>query len=163
SRRRSRHNLAGRSSGRGSRSGPRVRPGRGRGAAPLLESPAANSASRVPRRRPRTCGPLLRGAACSRGWGRRSPGHNTAMHGRACRECGEEYRPEILLCTDCGGTLEDRDDELEPPPRPELAAPSLATPSEGTSLAREPFRWLQRTETAAEMDPLAQRLGAGRI
>ena len=32
---------------------------------------------------------------------------------RVCRDCGEEYRPEIASCTDCGGTLEDRH-EAEP-------------------------------------------------
>jgi predicted amidophosphoribosyltransferase len=29
------------------------------------------------------------------------------MHVRVCRDCGEEYRPEILVCADCGGVLED--------------------------------------------------------
>ena len=28
------------------------------------------------------------------------------MHVRVCRDCGEEYRPEILVCADCGGALE---------------------------------------------------------
>ncbi len=32
-----------------------------------------------------------------------------AMHVRVCRDCGEEYRPEIAVCADCGGSLEDRD------------------------------------------------------
>ena len=30
------------------------------------------------------------------------------MHVRVCVECGEEYRPEIATCADCGGLLEDR-------------------------------------------------------
>jgi hypothetical protein len=29
------------------------------------------------------------------------------MHVRICRDCGEEYRPEIAVCADCGGELED--------------------------------------------------------
>ena len=29
-------------------------------------------------------------------------------HVRVCRDCGEEYRPEIVRCADCGGELEDR-------------------------------------------------------
>lgn len=29
-------------------------------------------------------------------------------HVRVCRECGEEYRPGIAVCADCGGELEDR-------------------------------------------------------
>jgi hypothetical protein len=30
------------------------------------------------------------------------------VHVRVCRECGEEYRPDIALCADCGGDLVDR-------------------------------------------------------
>ena len=30
------------------------------------------------------------------------------MHVRVCVDCGEEYRPEIAVCADCGGRLEDR-------------------------------------------------------
>jgi RNA polymerase subunit RPABC4/transcription elongation factor Spt4 len=30
------------------------------------------------------------------------------MHVRVCRECGEEYRPDIGVCADCGGELVDR-------------------------------------------------------
>jgi len=33
------------------------------------------------------------------------------MHVRVCVECGEEYRPEIVACADCGGRLEDRHDD----------------------------------------------------
>jgi hypothetical protein len=35
------------------------------------------------------------------------------MHVRVCVECGEEYRPEISTCADCGGQLEDRHDDGE--------------------------------------------------
>src|SRR5258707_13851921 len=31
-----------------------------------------------------------------------------SVHVRICRDCGEEYRPEIAVCADCGGALEDR-------------------------------------------------------
>ena len=48
---------------------------------------------------------------------------------RVCRECGEEYRPEIVRCADCGGELEDRfEDEAgeggdgEPSAAPQAAA-----------------------------------------
>ena len=30
------------------------------------------------------------------------------MHVRVCRDCGEQYRPEIARCSDCGGELADR-------------------------------------------------------
>ena len=33
------------------------------------------------------------------------------MHVRVCVECGEEYRPGIAVCADCGGALEDRHDD----------------------------------------------------
>jgi hypothetical protein len=33
------------------------------------------------------------------------------MHVRVCVDCGEEYRPEITACADCGGQLEDRHDD----------------------------------------------------
>jgi hypothetical protein len=36
-----------------------------------------------------------------------------AVHVRVCVECGEEYRPEIVACADCGGRLEDRHDDGE--------------------------------------------------
>lgn len=49
-------------------------------------------------------------------------------HVRVCRECGEEYRPEIVRCADCGGELEDRrlgdvpaaDQAHDPEPEAEL-------------------------------------------
>jgi hypothetical protein len=48
------------------------------------------------------------------------------VHVRVCPDCGEEYRPEIVTCADCGGTLEDRflNDGQEPeapPTEPEPA------------------------------------------
>jgi hypothetical protein len=56
---------------------------------------------------------------------------------RRCRACGEEYRPDIASCSDCGGPLEDVDDELVPfesRPRPGVApqeAPRERKPPEG--------------------------------
>ncbi len=46
------------------------------------------------------------------------------MHVRICVDCGEEYRPEVTTCADCGGRLEDRTDDGERlvatvPPAPE--------------------------------------------
>ena len=49
------------------------------------------------------------------------------MHVRVCVECGEEYRPEIVTCADCGGLLEDRHgDEDETAAPPVEAAPAAA-------------------------------------
>ena len=36
------------------------------------------------------------------------------MRVRVCVDCGEEYRPGIAACADCGGQLEDRDDDTAP-------------------------------------------------
>jgi hypothetical protein len=41
---------------------------------------------------------------------------------RVCRECGEEYRPDVLVCADCGGELETRRAD-EPLARPAPQAP----------------------------------------
>ena len=58
------------------------------------------------------------------------------MRVRVCVECGEEYRPEIAVCADCGGALEDRDDAdaaAFPPARAEAdAGDEPAEPDEYT-------------------------------
>jgi hypothetical protein len=73
-------------------------------------------------------------------------------HVRVCRECGEEYRPEIVRCADCGGELEDRyegdGEESLPHPAPEEAAVA--------ELAG--YRVLFMTPRAADLVPLAERL-----
>ncbi len=33
------------------------------------------------------------------------------MHVRVCPECGEEFRPDIVSCSDCGATLRDAYDD----------------------------------------------------
>lgn len=50
------------------------------------------------------------------------------MHTRYCPNCDDEFRPDIVRCSDCGGELEDRYDEdgqerREAPPPPEPEAP----------------------------------------
>jgi hypothetical protein len=48
------------------------------------------------------------------------------MHVRICVDCGEEYRPEIAVCADCGGALQDRyeHDGQVAVPEPSVVAPS---------------------------------------
>ncbi len=75
-------------------------------------------------------------------------------HVRVCRECGEEYRPEVVRCADCGGELEDRFEGQEgaPPPRA----------SEEPAPAPEGYRAIFVTSWAADLVPMAERLrGAG--
>jgi predicted amidophosphoribosyltransferase len=57
------------------------------------------------------------------------------MHVRVCRDCGEEYRPEIPVCADCGGPLEDRDtltDADAGPPGPRASASERTPPPDLT-------------------------------
>ena len=76
-------------------------------------------------------------------------------HVRVCRECGEEYRPEVVRCADCGGELEDRrlGDE-----RPQEAAPDTTHASELVG-----YRVLFLTARATDLVPLAERLRQGEI
>jgi hypothetical protein len=52
------------------------------------------------------------------------------MHVRYCVNCEEEFRPEILRCSDCGGDLEDRyeEEDGERPQRPDAGDPEVPEP-----------------------------------
>lgn len=39
--------------------------------------------------------------------------YNPIMHVKVCVDCGEEYRPDIAVCADCGGRLEVRSADAE--------------------------------------------------
>jgi hypothetical protein len=56
------------------------------------------------------------------------------MHVRICPECGEEFRPEIVHCSDCGALLEDRHDDegagALPVDPSALAEPAPAAPED---------------------------------
>lgn len=78
-------------------------------------------------------------------------------HVRVCRDCGEEYRPEIVRCADCGGELEDRrqgdgEESLPHPPEEAAAAADLTG-----------YRVLFMTPRAADLVPLAERLRGTRL
>jgi hypothetical protein len=77
-------------------------------------------------------------------------------HVRVCRDCGEEYRPEILRCADCGGELEDRY-----PGRDEPAAPPPPDPAPAAELAGH--RVLYQTARATDLVPLAERLRQAQV
>ena len=72
-------------------------------------------------------------------------------HVRVCRDCGEEYRPGVVHCADCGGELEDRfegpDVVAAPKPAREEPAPAPAN-----------YRALFVTSYAADLVPMAERL-----
>jgi hypothetical protein len=79
------------------------------------------------------------------------------VHVRVCRDCGEEYRPEIAVCADCGGELEDVfEDENAPSPRQPPA-------DEPEALDFSDYRTLFQTPRAADLVPLAERLTEGDI
>ncbi len=71
-------------------------------------------------------------------------------HVRVCRDCGEEYRPGIVRCADCGGELEDRYPGDEPRPAAANDAPLEA------ELAG--YRVLFTTARATDLVPMADRL-----
>ena len=72
-------------------------------------------------------------------------------HVRVCRECGEEYRPDVLRCADCGGELEDRF-----PGQEEAASPRPA--AEEPTAKPAAVRALFVTSHAADLVPIAERL-----
>ncbi len=78
-------------------------------------------------------------------------------HVRVCRDCGEEYRPDIVRCADCGGELVDRfpGSEHEPP-----AADAEAGRREAEL---EGHRVLFLTPRATDLVPMAERLREARI
>jgi uncharacterized protein with PIN domain len=76
------------------------------------------------------------------------------VHVRVCPECGEEFRPEIARCSDCGAVLEDRHDEDSGEPLPPEGGPAMVPLPEGTYVP------LLTVDRAADLDALAQRLGA---
>ena len=73
------------------------------------------------------------------------------MPSRACRECGEEYRPDATVteCSDCGGVIEWREDPT--------SSDAPAAQPDG------PYRLVYKAEQASEMEPLAKRLGGASI
>lgn len=79
------------------------------------------------------------------------------LHYRVCPECEEEFRPDILTCSDCGAALEERweneDGEvLETPEGPDPEAGAQA-PGE-----LEHYRPLVTSGAARQLVPHAERL-----
>jgi DNA-directed RNA polymerase subunit RPC12/RpoP len=82
---------------------------------------------------------------------------------RVCPECGEEFRPEIVACSDCGATLEDRFDEQDDP-AVTAGMPGGADGADGGEPSADPaaqgtFVRILGADRAADLEPLAQRLG----
>ena len=71
-------------------------------------------------------------------------------HVRVCRDCGEEYRPEILRCADCGGELEDV--------LPGASREAARTPQPEGPADTAGFHPLYQTSRATDLVPMVERL-----
>lgn len=74
------------------------------------------------------------------------------VHVRVCRDCGEEYRPEVVRCADCGGELEDHFEGEQ-----EGTVPA-AGGGEAPASELAGYRALFLTPRAADLVPMAERL-----
>jgi hypothetical protein len=73
------------------------------------------------------------------------------VHVRVCKECGEEYRPDIESCADCGGELQDVYDDGE-------SSTPAQLPTTEDALDLSDHRPLFQTPRAPDLVPLADRL-----
>lgn len=84
------------------------------------------------------------------------------MNVRVCPECDEEFRPEIVHCSDCGALLKDRFDDEEvaavgQPPEAHREPLPLGPGTEGTYVR------VFRADRASDVEPLAVLLGQAGI
>jgi predicted RNA-binding Zn-ribbon protein involved in translation (DUF1610 family) len=79
--------------------------------------------------------------------------YDSAVHVRACPECGEEFRPEIVRCSDCGAMLEDRWEGEEAG----TSVPSAPVPP--PEEAPGTYVVIYASDRAADLEPVAARLG----
>jgi hypothetical protein len=86
------------------------------------------------------------------------------VHVRVCVDCGEEFRPEIAVCSDCGGRLEDRYQD-ETGAWTSAAARRRATGArEAPPEDRDPgYPTLYWTAALGDLIPLAERLDGADI
>ena len=77
------------------------------------------------------------------------------MHVRVCVECGEEYRPEIAACADCGGRLEDRHDDGERTVLPP-AGPAASGPDPDAEFTEAVLHADRATDLTAEADRMVE-------
>jgi hypothetical protein len=84
------------------------------------------------------------------------------MHVRVCPECDEEFRPEIVHCSDCGALLEDRFDDEEAAVTGNASAVDYGPLAVGPGTEGTYVR-VFRADRAAEVEPLAVLLGRAGI
>jgi uncharacterized protein (UPF0212 family) len=80
------------------------------------------------------------------------------MNVRVCPDCGEEFRPEIVRCSDCGALLQDRlEGDVTGGVAEGASAPERPEPPAPVEIRR---RSLYASNRISEIQPLAERLGA---
>ena len=77
------------------------------------------------------------------------------MHVRVCVDCGEEYRPDIVACADCGGRLEDRHDDADARATSPAGAAETAGPDSPDADFTES---VQHADKATDLTRAADRL-----
>jgi hypothetical protein len=81
------------------------------------------------------------------------------MHVRVCVDCGEEFRPEIAVCSDCGGRLEDRYEGESGSWTSAAARRRQGAGSDEPAANPDPgYPTLYWTAAVADLTPLAERL-----
>lgn len=78
------------------------------------------------------------------------------MHVRVCVECGEEYRPEIVVCADCGGQLEDRHDDGDRTVILPAAEPADTSPQRDAEFTESVLHAEKVTDLTSEADRLVE-------
>ncbi len=81
------------------------------------------------------------------------------MNVRVCPECGEEFRPEIVRCSDCGALLVDRAVEEDAPSPMAGSLHGHGHSASGGPPAPVALARLFRADRASDIEPLAERLG----
>ena len=82
------------------------------------------------------------------------------MHTRVCPDCGEEFRPEIVQCSDCGALLRDRLEDDLTGGGDETGLDADARGTAATAPVEIRRRSLYSSNRIGEIQPLAERLGS---
>jgi ribosomal protein L32 len=82
-----------------------------------------------------------------------------AMNVRVCPDCGEEFRPEIVRCSDCGALLQDRLEGDVTGAGGNAASGSESATPEPPAVVEIRRRSLYASNRISEIQPLAERLG----
>jgi len=76
------------------------------------------------------------------------------MHVRICVECGEEYQPDAIICTDCGGRLQDRQDDGGARPAVRESSPAESAPDPDAAFTERIGHEDQATDLVTPADRL---------